>query len=243
MSNVESPAANLAIKEKIRLDREFLLDARMVIARRKLLRYMSLVEGEGTLVETGAPKIPAANGGSNRVQSPVPEIPRYETLTVLECETLKAIVSRILPADENGPGAYEAGAVTFIDRALAGPISELRTTYSNGLLALNAYTIGSKSKSFHMLERAEQDEVLIDMETGNLSSDSTIGAAFFNMIRTHVIEGTFSDPYYGGNWNYIGWDLLGYPGERVSFSLHTYRDNKTRAQVLSSMHISNRLFY
>src|SRR5437764_432326 len=28
-------------------------------------------------------------------------------------------------------------------------------------------------------------------------------------------QGTFGDPYYGGNANFIGWDLLGYPGIRT----------------------------
>jgi len=28
----------------------------------------------------------------------------------------------------------------------------------------------------------------------------------------------FGDPYYGGNANYVGWDLIGYPGVRTSVS-------------------------
>ena len=29
----------------------------------------------------------------------------------------------------------------------------------------------------------------------------------------------FSDPYYGGNANFIGWDLIGYPGIRMVVSV------------------------
>jgi hypothetical protein len=36
------------------------------------------------------------------------------------------------------------------------------------------------------------------------------------MLRTHTWQGTFGDPYYGGNANFIGWDLLGYPGLRLA---------------------------
>jgi hypothetical protein len=43
-------------------------------------------------------------------------------------------------------------------------------------------------------------------------------AAFFNLIRTHTIQGMFSDPFYGGNANFIGWDLIGYPGARTMVS-------------------------
>ncbi len=39
--------------------------------------------------------------------------------------------------------------------------------------------------------------------------------AFFGMVRAHVIQGTFCDPYYGGNANFVGWDLIGYPGVRT----------------------------
>ena len=28
----------------------------------------------------------------------------------------------------------------------------------------------------------------------------------------------FGDPYYGGNANFIGWDLIGYPGVRTAIS-------------------------
>jgi hypothetical protein len=36
--------------------------------------------------------------------------------------------------------------------------------------------------------------------------------------RTHTVQGTFCDPYYGGNVNFIGWDLVAYPGIRMAVS-------------------------
>ena len=44
------------------------------------------------------------------------------------------------------------------------------------------------------------------------------GGGFFNMVRSHTISGTFSDPYYGGNRDFVGWDMLGYPGVRIGAS-------------------------
>ena len=50
------------------------------------------------------------------------------------------------------------------------------------------------------------------MET-NVATGLHAGAAtFFNLVRAHTIQGTFCDPYYGGNANFVGWDLIGYPG-------------------------------
>ncbi|MDP6582607.1 MAG: gluconate 2-dehydrogenase subunit 3 family protein, partial [Vicinamibacterales bacterium] len=42
--------------------------------------------------------------------------------------------------------------------------------------------------------------------------------AFFGMVRSHVLQGTFGDPYYGGNQNFVGWDLIRYPGIRTAVS-------------------------
>ena len=44
------------------------------------------------------------------------------------------------------------------------------------------------------------------------------GSDFFNIVRNHTIDGTFCDPYYGGNQNFVGWDMLNYPGIRLSAS-------------------------
>jgi hypothetical protein len=40
-------------------------------------------------------------------------------------------------------------------------------------------------------------------------------SGFFALVRTHTIQGTFCDPFYGGNANFAGWDLIGYPGVRT----------------------------
>ena len=35
-------------------------------------------------------------------------------------------------------------------------------------------------------------------------------------MREHTLQGMFSDPYYGGNADFIGWDMIGYPGVRLA---------------------------
>jgi gluconate 2-dehydrogenase gamma chain len=42
--------------------------------------------------------------------------------------------------------------------------------------------------------------------------------AFFNRARRLALEGMFGDPYYGGNKNFAGWDLIKYPGPRLATS-------------------------
>jgi hypothetical protein len=47
--------------------------------------------------------------------------------------TVQAIAERLIPSDETGPGAREAMAWRYIDRALAGELEPERALYDEGL--------------------------------------------------------------------------------------------------------------
>ena len=57
----------------------------------------------------------------------------------------------------------------------------------------------------------------MDVEAGSVTPGIFTGssAQFFGLVLTHTRQGTFGDPHYGGNANFVGWDLLGYPGVRT----------------------------
>jgi gluconate 2-dehydrogenase gamma chain len=141
-----------------------------------------------------------------------------ESLSAHEMDVLEAIVSRLIPSDANGPGALEAGAARYIDRALAGVLSPSRDAYRSGLAALDRYAQSSRGQLFAALTPTDQDSVLIDVETGAATGFTGSSAAFFGMVLNHTHQGTFGDPYYGGNKDFVGWDLLGYPGVRTMVS-------------------------
>jgi hypothetical protein len=138
-----------------------------------------------------------------------------ENLTAAEADLLEAIVARLIPTDANGPGATEARAAHYIDRALGGALASSRQAYTAGLAALDRYSRSSRSKAFTELSATDQDSVLIDVETGAATGFTGSSAAFFALVLNHTHQGTFGDPYYGGNANFIGWDLIGYPGIRT----------------------------
>ena len=141
-----------------------------------------------------------------------------EVLTHNERQTLEAVVSRIIPADGNGPGALEAGCARYIESALAGDYQSLRKTYRSGLSALNAHAMSNEEKSFAALTPAGQDQVLFDFEQNAKVGDYVDSNAFFELVRRHTLEGMFGDPFYGGNANFVGWELIGYPGPRMFVS-------------------------
>jgi gluconate 2-dehydrogenase gamma chain len=160
-----------------------------------------------------------------------PSKPKKGVLDATQLKTLEAMVARIVPADATGPGALEAGAANFIDLQLAGypyerdslagtivgtTVSTSLPAYAAGLAAVDSYAQSRKGVAFASLTPAEQDSLLTDMQNGVATgSFSTSLQVFFNLVRTHTLQGMLTDPYYGGNRNFLGWAWLGYPGLRM----------------------------
>ena len=189
------------------------MDDTPILTRRELLKRVTLV---GTAVAIPVRLVtvegtPAGVAAQSANAAPA----AFETLTAAEGETLHAIVARLIPTDGNGPGATEARAAEYIDRALGGALAPSRDAYRIGLAALDGYTRASRKASFAELPGAEQDAVLRELET-DTAAGFPGSATFFNLLLTHTIQGTFGDPYYGGNANFVGWDLIGYPGVRLA---------------------------
>jgi gluconate 2-dehydrogenase gamma chain len=163
--------------------------------------------------------------------APVLQREPLQALTAGEADLLDAIVARLIPSDANGPGAQEANAVRYIDRALAGALAGSRETYRTGLAALDRYSRSSRGRPFTELSPTDQDSLLIDVETGSATGANAgfqgSSTQFFNLVRTHTWQGTFGDPYYGGNVHFVGWDLLGFPGVRTYVTAEQQRLNVT----------------
>lgn len=151
-----------------------------------------------------------------------------EVLTNTERETLEAIVSRIIPADANGPGALQSGCARYIESSLAGAYRSMKDPYISGLAALHSSAKSSGVESFAALTPSEQDKILTDFEQNTPVGNYRQTAAFFELVRAHTLEGMFGDPAYGGNANFAGWDLIRYPGPRMYVSSEMQRmDAKT----------------
>jgi len=176
------------------------------LSRREWLKHAGVV---GAAVVA-----PAAAFGQSASGAVVRE--PLENLTSEEADALEAIVARLIPTDEHGPGAREARAAHYIDRALGGALASSLEAYRTGLAAVDRHARAAKGARFADLSPADQDAILTDMERNVVPGFAPGSGAFFTLLRTHTIQGTFSDPYYGGNRNFVGWDLLGYPGLRLA---------------------------
>ena len=187
------------------------------ISRRDLLKVAGAAGAAAlppaALSATAAIPAPAA------VALPVVTSAPLLNLTAAETEILSAILDRLIPSDELGPGAIEAGALRFIDRALSEAESSSADAYRTGIAALDRYSRYSRGAAFVDLSARDQDSVLIDVQSGAATGAGTgfegSSAAFFNLVKDHTWQGTFGDPQYGGNAGFAGWDLIRYPGVRL----------------------------
>src|SRR5687767_10160224 len=137
-------------------------------SRRTLLARVAFI-GAGAVVVRGDTPTPTTLGDSSHpdaaaAQAATGRAP-LETLSAIEMATLQAIAARLIPTDENGPGAAEAGSARYIDRALGGALAASREAYRSGLAAVEAYARASKGRPFDQLPPADRDAVLRDMET------------------------------------------------------------------------------
>lgn len=141
-----------------------------------------------------------------------------------EAHTIEAISERIFPADESGPGATEAAAIVYIDRALAGYGRSLQRLYRRGVRALNQYAAQlHDGMKFSELPASQQDEIISVFLDGKTSptieeNERALLTEFIGAVRLHTLEGVFCDPMYGGNRNAVGWKLIGFPGAQWGYT-------------------------
>jgi gluconate 2-dehydrogenase gamma chain len=125
------------------------------------------------------------------------------------------MAERIFPTTDT-PGAKEAGALFYLDRAFREALRPLLPRYRRGIRDLNRHAEQTFGKPFPDLSDADQDSILVDLERGRAPAVRN-SAQFFELVRRHVLEGVFGEPEYGGNRELIGWRLVGFPGQQFGY--------------------------
>ncbi len=166
---------------------------------------------------------------------------------------VNAAVALLIPADEHGPGAVEAGVPEFIDRQLEMPYGhgklwymqgpfhpdsrpELgyqlnmtpRDIYRHGIADCDAWCKANRNgKTFAQLSQDHQTEFLHALEGAKVDLANTPPKLLFSYLLANTREGFLADPIYGGNKNMVGWKLIGFPGARADFMDWIDMPNKT----------------
>jgi gluconate 2-dehydrogenase gamma chain len=160
-----------------------------------------------------------------------------------EWRFINAAVARLIPGDGQGPGGVETGVPEFIDRQMEAPYGHgayfymqgpfhpdaaptlgyqlqytPREIYRVGIADTNKSSLGSTGKSFADLTPDQQDDLLKQMERGEISFERIPAAAFFAQLLENTREGYLADPMYGGNRGMAAWKWIGFPGARADFT-------------------------
>jgi gluconate 2-dehydrogenase gamma chain len=162
-------------------------------------------------------------------------------LTHAEADFVDAATQRLIPNDALGPGANEAGVTRFIDLQLAGAFGRAERWYMQGpwpqgtdsqgfqlkytpaqiyrqaIAGIDAHCRQQYAKPFAQLAGAQQDSVLTALEQGTIDLPQIPARTFFALLWQNTQEAFLADPVYGGNRQFAGWRLIGFPGPRYNY--------------------------
>ncbi len=183
---------------------------------------------------TAAPSANSAPHAGNPIPGGTP------FFTAQESNFIRAACARLIPLDELGPGALEAGVPNYLDKQLAGAWGAGERLYRSGpwqagtpmqgyqlpftpaelfrhALRGIAADLKAQSKDFAKLSGAEQDAYLESLQAGGKDLDGVPAEVFFQTLLAMTVEGYFGDPAYGGNKDMAAWKMIGFPGAYANY--------------------------
>jgi hypothetical protein len=169
------------------------------MSRRLFLRGSGSLAG-CTLLRAGLPVFVATSQAACSARE---DAASFSNMTDAEAREIVALAARILPTTDT-PGATEAGAVYFFDKAfgtfLKGGLSDARAQLAEFQSGIAAEYPGAER--FSDLDEADQDSYLQAREN----------TQFFFGLRFLTLAGVFGMSSWGGNRDDIGWKLVGMDG-------------------------------
>lgn len=166
----------------------------------------------------------------------------FQFFTAPEAAFIEAALAILIPADELGPGAREAGVAYFIDRELAGAFGAQARGYRQGpwpegtseqgvqsplrpkqiyraaISDINHHCRAEYGGRFDELDAMRRQDVLTRLEAGAITLETVPATLFFGLLWANTQEGFFADPMYGGNRGKAGWALVGFPGVAANYA-------------------------
>jgi gluconate 2-dehydrogenase gamma chain len=164
----------------------------------------------------------------------------YLFFSSAEALFIEAACERLIPADELGPGALDAGVPNYLDKQLGGAWGAGERLYRSGPWQPGTPTQGyqlpftpaelfhtslrailrdlnAQNSPFHAMPAENQDVYLKSLESGTHDLDGVPSAVFFDALLQMTVEGFFSDPVYGGNRDMVAWRMIGFPGAYADY--------------------------
>jgi hypothetical protein len=131
----------------------------------------------------------------------------YAFFTPAQGAEVEAMAAQIFPTTDT-PGAREAQAIIFIDTALTTFAKGQQAVVTAGLDDLKTRVAAQGATTLAGLGQQQQIALLTAIQA----------TPFFRAIRDLTVMGMFAAPQHGGNFNKVGWKLIGFDD---SLNFHT----------------------
>jgi hypothetical protein len=169
----------------------------------------------GAWIAAHWPAIAAAHhaAGTTAVAAPA----GFEFLDTADAADIEAISAQIVPSGAT-PGAREAHAVYFIDRALATFFTAWSQDFRAGLAEFQSTHRGANPGAPSFAKTTPNAQLAYLKRV-----DST---PFFEAVRTLTLLGMFTSPQYGGNYQGAGWKMMGFADQHAFAPPFGYYDRE-----------------
>jgi gluconate 2-dehydrogenase gamma chain len=178
-----------------------------------------------------------------------------KVLETLEWQNLAQVADAIIPESETNPSATSVGVLKFIENVLNDKVpswnffKKVKSSPNKGIYArfipyykkllirldsaaqtkfgLDFYNLTPEDregllKEFSSSSQGQAGAKILGVKSVDQASDSDL----FSLVRSHIFEGYFAEPKYGGNKNYAAWEAVkhichfNYPKEQKSCPKH-----------------------
>jgi gluconate 2-dehydrogenase alpha chain/gluconate 2-dehydrogenase gamma chain len=200
---------------------------------------MPVFSRRGVLLQMGAAGLAAMAPGAAQAQNPYAALDArpWSFLTGAEARFLAALADVLIPEDDF-PSASQAGVVDFIDLQLAGPYGKGAGLYLQGpfregtprqgyqaqhapavLIRRGIAQIEAEGPALVDLDEAGRADFVQRLSEGEGFPEGEVRLPMlFEELWSLVKEGYFADPIYGGNKDYAGWRMVGFPGAHAYYT-------------------------
>src|SRR5882762_7745322 len=186
------------------------------LSRRSFVKSIGATSLATAAPLAAAPLLATADPAVSQPHPPAAhEEPLYLFFNAEEADFIEAACERLIPGDEVGPGALQAGVPNYLDKQLGGAWGSGERLYRSGpwqqgtpsqgyqlpftpaelfRTALHAIQPDFKDRSFKDLPPEHQDAYLKSLEAGGKDLGGVPSAVFFQLLWQMTVEGYFSDP-------------------------------------------------
>ncbi len=152
-----------------------------------------------------------------------------------EARFLALICDTLIPEDEF-PSASQAGVVDYIDLQMAGPYGRgarlyMQPPFAEGtasqgyqlplvpaqLIRQGLADLADRDDGALRRDAAARKAALTQLSAGDPAALQGHGSTFFDELWKLTNEGFFADPIHGGNADYAGWNMVGFPGAHAYY--------------------------